>query len=123
MRLNPRKKYEDALEKVEYENALSAHAHTIAELDGTKELLANAKITIPTIRNGCLVGVEGTAIHSGSNSNPNYTTWLDRLTCTIDVEGSSISSSAEGSTSLARINRETHPAYVQVPMIVFLGAK
>lgn len=123
MRLNPRKKYEDALEKVEYENALSAHAHTIAELDSTKELLANAKITIPTIRNGCGAGVEGTAIHSGSNSNPNYTTWLDRLTCTVDVEGSSISSSAEGSTSLARINRETHPAYVQVPMIVFLGAK
>ena len=122
MRLNPRKKYEDALEKVEYENALSAHAHTIAELDSTKELLADAKITIPTIREGCGAGEEGTAIHSG-NGKPNYTTWLDRLTCTVDVEGSSISSSTKGSTSLVGINRETHPAYVQVPMIVFLGAK
>jgi hypothetical protein len=110
------------LEKIDYENALSSHSHAIIEIDKTKEFLADATITIPTIRNGMSDSSSGNAIHSGSGT-PNYETSLNKLTCTINIEGSSVSSSAIGSTSNVGIDKETYPIHEQVPMIVFLGAK
>lgn len=118
IRLNPRVKYDDACQLVQYYNSLSVHQHDILSIDSSQSFYAKAEVSIPTRSIGGRAGV-----HSG-NGSPSKKHWLDNLSCTF---ASSISAfvSQPGSTSTTSANYdvETRPRSVQIPLVVFLGAK
>ncbi len=118
IRPNPRVKYDDACQFVQHYNSLSVHQHDILSPDLNESIYANAKVTIPTRSTG-----GDTGVHSGKGT-PSKQWYLGNLTCTFAAEVNAFKSlPGNTSTTGADVDIETRPRSVQIPLVVFLGAK
>lgn len=118
--LNPGTEQSAPMQRVEHENGLSAHTHTIEQPDRNFSIEFKGQLVIKTM----MPGGNGRFVHSG-NGTP-IGTRLSKLSCYFDdqgapkLEGKKITSSA-GSVDLVGDDAETKPKSNKLLALVYLG--